>query len=121
MPAWPGARRVGGGKSDIAISSCARDALTFLYYARRELGQGRVPPREDVLFGAPYQVRLEYTGEQTVKIGDQKAEADRVVSTLKGPASEISFEMFFARDAGAHAAGDPRSAEPGDVFLELAR
>ena len=88
----------GGGKSDITVSDCAKDALTFLYYARRELGQGRVPPFQTVLFGAPYQVRLEYTGAQTVRVNDKKAEADRLVATLKGPASEVSFEMLFARD-----------------------
>jgi hypothetical protein len=89
---------VGGGTSEVATSPCARDALTFLYYARRELGQGRVAAREDILFGAPYQVRLEYTGAQTVKLSGKNAETDRVVATLKGPASAISFEMFFARD-----------------------
>jgi len=112
---------VGGGKSDIAIASCARDALTFLYYARRELGQGRVPPREDVLFGAPYQVRLEYTGAQTVKVGDKTTEADRVVSTLKGPASQISFEMFFARDAARTPLIIRVPLSLGTFSLELAR
>lgn len=90
---------IGGGKSDIDISACAHDALTFLYYARRELGQGHVPPFETVLFGSPYAVRLEYTGPQTVGAGNKKSEADRIVATLKGPASEITFEMLFARDA----------------------
>jgi hypothetical protein len=112
---------VGGGKSDIAIASCARDALTFLYYARRELGQGRVPPREDVLFGAPYHVRLEYTGAQTVKVGDKTTEADRVVSTLKGPASQISFEMFFARDAARTPLIIRVPLSLGTFSLELAR
>jgi hypothetical protein len=90
---------VGGGKSEVSIPPCARDALTFLYYARRELGQGRVPPHEDIFLSAAYRVRLEYTGAQTVKVNDKKSEADRVIATLKGPVSEISFELFFARDA----------------------
>jgi hypothetical protein len=90
---------VGGGKSDVDVSQCAHDALTFLYFARRELGQGRVPARENILFGGPYQIRLEYAGEQKVKISEQPATADRVIATVKGPASEITFEMFFARDA----------------------
>jgi uncharacterized protein DUF3108 len=89
---------VGAGKSDVDISGCGRDALTFLYFARRELGQGHVPPHETILFGAPYQVHLEYTGPQWVGAGDKRSEADRVIATLKGPASEISFEMLFARD-----------------------
>ena len=88
----------GAGTSDVPISQCGRDALTFLYFARRELGQGRVPPQEDVILGAKYNARLEYAGEQTIKVGGKPAITDRVIATLKGPASEISFEMFFARD-----------------------
>ena len=89
---------LGAGKSDVPISQCGRDALTFLYFARRELGQGRVPPQQDVLLGAKYQARLEYTGEQTIKVSNKPSVTDRVVVTMRGPASEISFEMFFARD-----------------------
>jgi hypothetical protein len=89
---------VEAGKSDVSISQCGRDALTFLYFARRELGQGRVPPPEDVVLGAKYQARLEYTGEQTIKVGNKPSVTDRVVVTVRGPASVTSFEMFFARD-----------------------
>lgn len=89
---------LGAGKSEVSISQCGRDALTFLYFARRELGQGRVPPQEDVVMGAKYQARLEYTGEQTIKVSNKPAVTDRVVVTMRGPASETSFEMFFARD-----------------------
>jgi hypothetical protein len=111
----------GAGKSEVAISQCARDALTFLYYARRELGQGRVPPHEDILFGGAYQVRLEYTGEQTIKVNDKKSESDRVITTLKGPASEISFEMFFARDAARTPLLIRVPLGLGTFSLELAR
>jgi hypothetical protein len=89
---------IGGGKSDLSVSSCARDALTFLYFARRELGQGRVAPHERILYGSAYQIRLEYTGAQSIKVNNKKYEADRLVAVLKGPASETTFEMFFARD-----------------------
>ncbi len=88
-----------GGKSEIPISGCARDALDYVFYARRALGQGRMPAPQSVLFGASYQVRMEYTGAQTITVSDKKAESDRVVVSLKGPVSEASFEMFFARDA----------------------
>jgi Protein of unknown function (DUF3108) len=89
----------GGGKSDVAISSCPHDALTFLYFTRREMGQGRMPQQEDIVFGAPYQMRLQYTGEQQVPLNNKNVVSDRVVITLKGPASENTFEMFLARDA----------------------
>jgi Protein of unknown function (DUF3108) len=88
----------GGGKSESEINNCAHDALTFLFLTRRELSQGRVPPAEAVFFGARYQARLEYTGPQSISVGGKKAEADRVVAHLKGPASDVTVEFFFARD-----------------------
>jgi hypothetical protein len=112
---------VGGGKSDLSISRCAHDALTFLYFARRELGQGRVPPHENILFGGPYQVRLEYAGEQTVNANNRQSTADRVIATVKGPASEITFEMFFARDAARTPLVIRVPLSLGIFSLELAR
>ncbi|MBK9170165.1 MAG: DUF3108 domain-containing protein [Bryobacterales bacterium] len=106
----------GGGTSEIALGGCGRDALAFLYFTRKELGQGRVAPAETVVFGAGYQVRLRYTGEETV----QGKTADRVDVTAKGPASEHAISIAFARDA----ARTPlliRVPLPGGTFtMELA-
>jgi hypothetical protein len=88
----------GGGKSEIPLPACPKDALTFLYYVRRELSQGRLPPAQTVFFGAAYQVRLDYGGTQNLRLGESKVEADRLLASLKGPASQISFEVFFAHD-----------------------
>jgi len=112
---------VGGGRSDVSISQCARDALTFLYFARQELGQGRVPPQGNILFGGAYHVRLDYTGAQTVRVNGKNFETDRVVATLKGPASEISFEMFFARDAARTPVVIRVPLSLGTFSMELAR
>ncbi len=90
----------GGGQSDFQIGSCARDALAFLYYSRRELGQGRVPPARQAYFGSAYSVHMEYTGAQSISIGESRPEVtDRLVISVTGPKSAISFEVFFARDA----------------------
>jgi len=112
---------VGAGRSDVPISQCAHDALTFLYFARRELGQGRVPPHENILFGGPYQITLEYAGEQTVKVNDRPSTADRVIATVKGPSSEVIFEMFFARDAARTPLMVRVPLSLGMFSLELAR
>ncbi len=88
----------GGGKTEMQVAACAKDALTFLQFARRELAQGRLPPQQAVIFGAAYQVRLEYTGAQRIKYGDQTADADRIVASIKGPATNLTVEIFFARD-----------------------
>jgi len=112
---------VGGGKSDVSVSACAHDALTFLYFTRRELGQGRIPPTESILFGGPYQVNLQYTGEQAVMANSKTTTADRLIVTVKGPASEISFEMFFARDAARTPLMIRVPLSPGMFSMELAR
>lgn len=88
-----------GGKSDFDLPSCARDALTFLYFARQELGQGRVAPSQQVYFGSAYSVSLRYTGEATVTLDQKPAAADRVMISVRGPKADVSAEAYFARDA----------------------
>jgi hypothetical protein len=87
-----------GGKSELSLSTCARDPLAFLQFARRELAQGRLAPQQAVVFGAVYQIRMEYTGTQVVRVGEDRVSADRIVATLKGASTDITFELFFARD-----------------------
>jgi hypothetical protein len=88
-----------GGKSEIRIPDCVKDALTLVYYARRELGQGRVPSAQQILFGGLYQMRLDYSGAQMVTVSEKPAQTDKIVCNLKGPASSVEFEIYFARDA----------------------
>ncbi len=88
----------GGGKSLLATPPCPKDALAFLYFVRRELAQGRLPPPQTVFFGGPYQVRLEYGGSQKLSVGDEQVEADRITASVKGAASDLTFEIFFAQD-----------------------
>lgn len=89
----------GGGKTDVSIPTCAKDALTFMQFARNELAQGRLAPQQAVVFGALYNVRIEYTGPQKIKVGDQMTDADRILATIKGPTTDLTVEIFFARDA----------------------
>jgi hypothetical protein len=89
-----------GGYSDISTGPCGRDAITFLYFARKELGQGRVPPPQVVYFGSAYTVQQSYTGAQNITLADKKPEVtDHLVYTVKGPKSEFSVEIYYARDA----------------------
>lgn len=111
----------GGGKSELKTSSCARDALAFLYYVRRELSQGRVTAPQTVLFGAPYEVRMEFAGTQTIRIADNRVEADRFTASVKGAASEISFEIFFLKDAARTPALVRVPLALGTFTMELVR
>jgi hypothetical protein len=89
----------GGGKSEFSVPDCVKDALTLLYYTRRELGQGRVPAAQQMLFGGLYQVALTYAGPQTIQSGGRPAITDEVVCDITGARSSLRFEMYFARDA----------------------
>ena len=89
----------GGGKSEISVSPCGRDVLAYLQFARKELAQGRVPPPSTVLYGAPYRIRMDFAGTQSIKVNEQPVTADKLNVTVKGPEADLTFEAFFARDA----------------------
>jgi hypothetical protein len=89
----------GGGTTELRVPDCVKDALTFLFFTRRELGQGRVPPAQQMLLGGLYPIRLEYAGAQTVTVGEKPEQSDKLVCTVQGAHGETRFEMYFARDA----------------------
>jgi hypothetical protein len=88
-----------GGKSEIPVPVCVKDALAYLFYARRELGQGRVPAAQPILFGGLYQITVEYAGAPVISVNDKQVQTDKVVCSVKGAASEFKFDIYFARDA----------------------
>jgi hypothetical protein len=88
----------GGGKSETPISGCPRDALAYLFFLRRELGAGRLPGSETVYFGSQYKVSIVYSGVQKIQVGEAWLDVDRLTGSIKGQASEHSFEMYFGRD-----------------------
>ena len=109
----------GGGKSDLSFHGCGQDALAFWFFARKELGQGRVPPPEAVFFGSSYTLRLEYTGAQTIAVAETQAVTDHLVAHVKGPASDFSFEIFYARDAARTPLLIKIPVAVGTISLEL--
>jgi hypothetical protein len=111
----------GGGSTEFSIPACPYDALAFLYYARREMGQGRVAPAQQIFFGSAYSIRMNYTGAQTITVGEKSAVTDHVAVSLKGPGSNTSFEIFFARDAARTPLLVRIPVTVGTVSLELAR
>ena len=89
----------GGGLTEIPVGLCPHDALSYLYFLRRELGQGRMPPNDVVLAGAQYRVSMLYVGVKTVERDKKQVETDQINYTIRGPASETHLEILFARDA----------------------
>jgi len=111
-----------GGSSDLSTGPCARDAIGFLYFARKELGQGRVPPAQQVFFGSAYSVNQSYTGAQTITLADKKPEVtDHLVFTIKGPKAEFTVEVFYARDAARTPLLIKIPQTAGTLTMELVR
>jgi hypothetical protein len=111
----------GGGSSRVEIEPCAKDALAYLNFVRRELGEGRVPPVTKVLFGAVYEIRLRRAGERSFDVKGAAVPADHLVAVARGPASEIVFELFLARDAARTPLAIRAPFSMGTFSLELAR
>ncbi len=110
----------GGGTSTLEIPECGRDALTFLYFLRRELARGRIPPPQRVVFGALYEVSLRSAGSETVLVRGKPVEADQLAVTVKGPASEAAFLVLVARDEARTPVRITVPLEPGSFTMELA-
>jgi hypothetical protein len=111
----------GGGHSEVSTGMCARDALAFLQFVRKELEQGRLAPRQAVTFGAEYQVRFDYTGVQRIKSGEKSIEAERIQATIKGPSTDVTCEIFFSRDAARTPVLARIPLSVGTLTLELVR
>ena len=89
----------GAGKSKLAVGPCPHDALAYLDLLRKELAAGRIPPEQQILFGALYTIRLRHLGAQKVPVAGEAIDADRFEVAVKGPASATTFELSIARDA----------------------
>ena len=86
------------------------------------MGQGRVPAAQQAIFGAAYSVRMDYTGPQTIAVGDKKpAVTDRLVVSVKGPKADFTFEIFYARDAARTPLAIKVPLPLGTLSVELVR
>jgi hypothetical protein len=111
----------GVGESKITVPDCIRDALTFIYYARREMGQGRVPVAQSIIFGAVYDGSFEYAGAETITVGTKNILTDRLVCHVRGPASNIQFDAYFDRDPARTPVSIRVPLPLGKFSLELVR
>ena len=80
-----------------------------------------MPPQQTIFLGAPYDIRLEFMGTQKIPLGEKQVEADRVTATVKGPSSEISFEVFFLKDQARTPALVRVPLSLGTFSMELVR
>ncbi len=109
----------GPGVSEIATGECPKDALTFLYDLRSQLARGRIPSAQTVYFGAGYEVSIEHVGRETVDLGGEAVEGDRLRATVVGPGSRHEIEMLIARDASRRPIWFRVSLELGEFSMQL--
>ncbi len=88
-----------GGRSVLEAPPCAKDALAFLYFLRQSLAMGRIPPPDDLYFGAGYVVSLTFAETLRLSTAGGNREADKILVDVAGPDSQHSFEIYFAKDA----------------------
>ena len=113
------ANKMGASKNN--VQACVRDALAFLFYTRRELGQGRMPLAQEIIFGATYNGSFEYAGAATITIANKPVLADKIVCHIRGPASDTTFEAYFDRDAARTPLSVRVPLPMGKFSLELIR
>ena len=89
----------GGGKSEIGSAPVQGTHRTFISMSGRSLLPDVSPPQQAVYYGSAYQTRLQYTGTQKMRSGDEFVDADRLTATIKSSSKEMTVDLFFARDA----------------------
>jgi hypothetical protein len=114
-------RGSGDGQAELSANVCGKDALAFLYFVRQELSQGRVPPRQTVFFGAPYEIKLDLAGTETMKIGNASVATDHVKASVSGPSSSINFDVYFLQDRARTLALVRVPLALGTFSMELAK
>jgi Protein of unknown function (DUF3108) len=114
-------RGSGSGQAEISANTCGKDALTFLYFVRQELSQGRMPPKQTVFFGAPYEIRLDSAGTETLKIGNASVDTDHLKASVTGPSSSINFDVFFLHDRARTLAAVRVPLSLGAFSMELVK
>jgi hypothetical protein len=86
------------GSVDIPVPACVKDALAYLFYSRREMGQGRVPAAQSVLFGGLLDIRVDYVGAPVISVNSKQEQSDKVTCTIKLKGAEHTFDDYYARD-----------------------
>lgn len=81
-----------------------------------------MPPPQVVYLGSAYTVQQSYTGAQSITLGDKKPEiTDHMVFSVKGPKSDFSIEVYFARDAARTPLLIKIPQAAGTLSMELVR
>jgi hypothetical protein len=76
-----------------------KDALSFLFFTRRELLSGRVPAPQTILLGGRYEVKLTPLGQEKIRSGDKTYDTDKYGCHVQGSGGAVDVDLYFARDS----------------------
>jgi hypothetical protein len=88
-----------GSKIEMQAPPCLKDALAYLFYSRFEMGQGRVPAAQDILYGNLHSIRPAYTGAPMIPMNGKQVQTDMLTCAIQIGTSQYTFDVYFARDA----------------------
>jgi len=109
------------GAAQIPVPACVKDALAYLFWARREMGQGRVPASQDILLGALHPIRVDYVGGPVITMNGNQVQTDEVTCTWGMGSSAVTFDVYFARDAARTPLRVTAPTLMGKFSMELVR
>jgi len=78
---------------------CARDPLTFLYYARSRMAAGLPVEAESMSYGKNFAVRLATGGNATIELGGTSRRGDKLAIHFPARGQERTVEIWVASDA----------------------
>ena len=111
----------GGGKSELSTPTCAKDALAFVQFVRKELAAGRLPAQQKVYYGGAYGVHVTFAGTQQISVAGESVDTDKLTATIKGPVTQVTADLFFAKDVARTLVLVQVPLAVGKFSMELAR
>ena len=109
------------GETRIPVPACVKDALAYLFWARREMGQGRVPASQDILMGPLHPIRVDYVGGPMIMMGGKQVQTDQLTCTWGMGSSAVTFDVYFARDPARTPLRIAAPTAMGKFSMELVR
>lgn len=88
----------GGGATEFDAPVCPRDALAYLFFVRDEVARGRLPSAQKLYFGASYDVRIQFAGDESVKVAEVPTPTDKLRISVLATNGKLELELFLARD-----------------------
>ncbi|OFW06747.1 MAG: hypothetical protein A3G20_05310 [Acidobacteria bacterium RIFCSPLOWO2_12_FULL_59_11] len=88
-----------GQTTTASIAACAQDPLTFLYYFRSRLAEGKPPDSGTLFRGGDFNVRVRAAGAETVAFRGQQRAAEKYVVTFPSQNQELTIELWISTDA----------------------